>query len=41
MRTYTFNHTSSDGSRRVEVIEAENLTQALAIYRARIKQYEI
>jgi hypothetical protein len=39
MRTYTFNHTNADGSRRVEVIEAENLTQALAIYRARLKEH--
>jgi hypothetical protein len=38
MRTYTFNHTNADGSRRVEVIEAENLTQALAIYRQRLKE---
>jgi len=38
MRTYTFTHTAADGSKRVEVVEAENVTQALAIYRQRLKE---
>jgi hypothetical protein len=38
MRTYTFTHTNLDGSKRVEVIEAKNVTEALAIYRQRLKE---
>jgi hypothetical protein len=39
MKTYTFSNINADGSRRVEVVEAENLTQALAIYRQRLKEH--
>lgn len=38
MRTYTFTHTNPDGSKRVEVIEARNVTEALTIYRQRLKE---
>jgi len=39
MKTYTFTHTNPDGSKRVEVIEASNVTEALHIYRQRLKEY--
>jgi hypothetical protein len=41
MRTYTFTHTLDDGSKKTYTIEAETLSAALTIYRARIKQDEI
>jgi hypothetical protein len=37
MKTYTFSRTLADGSKKVEIIEAENLTQALVIYRQRVR----
>lgn len=38
MNTYTFTHRRPDGTERTYVIEAENATQALAIYRRKIKE---
>lgn len=38
MSTYTFKHTRADGTTRDYVIQAENLTAALAIYRRKIKE---
>lgn len=37
MKTYTFSRTLADGTKKVEIVEAESLTQALAIYRQRIR----
>ncbi len=38
MNTYTFTHRRPDGTERTYTIEAANATEALAIYRQRIKQ---
>jgi hypothetical protein len=40
MRTYTFTHTRADGSKKTYTIEAETLTVALTIYRAKVKEDE-
>lgn len=37
MKTYTFSRTLADGTKKVETVEADNLTQALSIYRQRIR----
>ena len=37
MKTYTFSRTLADGTKKIETIEAENLTQALVIYRQRVR----
>jgi hypothetical protein len=37
MRTYTFSRTLADGTKKVEIIEAENLSSALVVYRQRVQ----
>lgn len=37
MKTYNFSRTLADGTKKIETVEAESLTQALAIYRQRIR----
>jgi hypothetical protein len=38
MKTYTFTHTLADGTKKTYTIDANNLTEALSIYRERIKE---
>lgn len=38
MRTYNLTHTDSAGKKTPFVIEAENLSEALAIYREKLKE---
>ena len=38
MRTYNLTHTDSDGKKTSFVIEAENLAEALSIYREQLKE---
>lgn len=37
MKTYTFSRTLADGTKKIETVEAESLTQALVIYRQRVR----
>lgn len=37
MKTYTFSRTLANGTKKIETVAAENLTQALAIYRQRVR----
>ena len=38
MKTYTFTHTLADGTKQTFTIEANNATEALSIYRARVNE---
>lgn len=41
MKTYSFTHTLSDGTKRTYTIEAESLAAALTIYRQKVKDNAI